>query len=153
MKRGDRMRLRLLKPHAQKSGRLQVSLAGNEGRPPKKYIHTLVLEAFGGPKPQGMVCRHLNGDPADNRISNLQWGTYQQNAADAIRHGTLRRGERHGAAILNDKQAANVLARLQDGECAAGIARDLGVKPQVVYNIKYGNSWSWLKDANIRSPV
>lgn len=50
--------------------------------------HRLILEAFVGLRPAGMVCRHLNGDPADNRIENLQWGTYHENAEDARKHGT-----------------------------------------------------------------
>src|SRR4051812_23303084 len=34
-------------------------------------VHHLVLEAFVGPKPDCMECRHLNGNPADNRLENL----------------------------------------------------------------------------------
>lgn len=53
-----------------------------------RYIHQLVLEAFVGPRPEGMVTRHLNGDPADNRVENLAWGTQSENNYDAVRHGT-----------------------------------------------------------------
>lgn len=50
-------------------------------------VHHLVLEAFVGPKPPGMECRHLNGNPADNRLANLQWGTSSENSYDVVRHG------------------------------------------------------------------
>ena len=46
------------------------------------YVHRLVLEAFVGPCPEGMECRHLEGDTANNALSNLAWGTPQENAAD-----------------------------------------------------------------------
>jgi hypothetical protein len=51
-------------------------------------VHALVLLAHTGPRPEGMVVRHLNGDPADNRLANLAYGTYVENQADAVRHGT-----------------------------------------------------------------
>ena len=66
-------------------------------------VHKLVLETFVGDRPEGMVCRHINGNSLDNRLHNLCWGTPQQNAQDSIRHGTaacLRNGERAVASKL-----------------------------------------------------
>ena len=53
-----------------------------------RLVHRLVLEAFVGPRPEGMVARHLNGDPGDNRLENLAWGTQSENNYDKVRHGT-----------------------------------------------------------------
>jgi hypothetical protein len=40
----------------------------------------LVCEAFNGQKPfASAVCMHLDEDPANNRPSNLQWGTQKEN--------------------------------------------------------------------------
>ena len=51
-------------------------------------IHALVLESFEGPRPSGAEIRHLNGNPLDNRLSNLRYGTKSENMLDAVRHGT-----------------------------------------------------------------
>lgn len=51
-------------------------------------VHVLVLQAFVGPRPDGQVCRHLNGNPIDNRLANLAWGTHSENQYDSILHGT-----------------------------------------------------------------
>lgn len=60
----------------------------SDGKQRTRYVHQLVLEAFVGPRPDGMVCRHLNGDPTDNRIINLRWGTPSENIQDQLTHGT-----------------------------------------------------------------
>jgi hypothetical protein len=54
-------------------------------------VHHLVMLAFEGPCPNGLECRHLNGNPQDNRFENLKWGTRLENIHDAIRHGTFRK--------------------------------------------------------------
>lgn len=52
-------------------------------------VHTLVAAAFLGPRPVGMsLVRHLNGDPFDNRVENLAYGTYSDNLEDSVAHGT-----------------------------------------------------------------
>ncbi len=51
-------------------------------------VHRVVLETFQGPCPDGMVCRHLDGNPHNNRLDNLAWGTMLENSQDRFRHGT-----------------------------------------------------------------
>lgn len=51
-------------------------------------VHSLVLTAFVGARPDGLVSRHLDGNPANNRVDNLAWGTESENALDSVRHGT-----------------------------------------------------------------
>ena len=58
---------------------------GSEKR--SHHVHTLVMVAFVGPRPDGMECRHMNGDPADNCLDNLAWGTPVENGRDTVRHG------------------------------------------------------------------
>ena len=69
-----------LQPHA--SVRLCVA-----GIVTKRYIHQLVLMAFVGPRPPGMVACHGPSGPMDNRVSNLRWDTQQENTRDTLRHG------------------------------------------------------------------
>lgn len=64
-----------------------VSLSGGNGNSKNKPVHQLVLEAFVGPRPKGMISRHLNDIKKDNRLSNLRWGTQKQNIEDAVVNG------------------------------------------------------------------
>ena len=83
-------------------------------------VHQLVLLAFVGPRPEGMVVRHvLTNDPKDNRLENLAYGTTKENHADKWRHGTacLKRGPykkrgtlRHESALFEPVPDGTVVA-------------------------------------------
>ena len=63
---------------------VSLSLAGaSRGR----LVHQLVLLAFVGPRPADAVTRHLDGDPTNNALSNIVYGTPVENRADMRRHG------------------------------------------------------------------
>lgn len=78
---------RILSPNRDIDGYLLISLH-RAGKESKKKIHRLVLEAFVSPCPDGMECLHDDGNVANNRLTNLRWGTPSENAYDKKRHGT-----------------------------------------------------------------
>lgn len=51
------------------------------------YVHTLVALAFFGEKEEGQEVRHLNDNPTDNRVENLEYGTRSDNLYDRVRNG------------------------------------------------------------------
>lgn len=112
------------------------------GRRYERLVHRLVLEAFVGPCPEGMECRHLNGDSGDNRLENLCWGTPIENAADQRRHGTKSRGEAHNQAKLSDV----CVQRIRDAKGKQS-TRELGVQygisSSTVSRIQSGKRRGW----------
>ncbi len=109
---------RWLKTATHRSGHLYVSLCVN-GKQFYRHIHRLVLEAYVGPRPAGMECRHLNGNPTDNQLDNLCWGTRSENIQDAIQHGThpgfKNNGENNGQAKLTEKDAQFIFDSCYNG--------------------------------------
>lgn len=120
------------------------------------HIHRLVMEAFVGPCPEGLQVRHLNGNPADNRLANLRYGTAKENYADAVRHGTSARGERNGNALLTCHQVDAVRFAVSLGRFSMReIARRLGVPHHAAAACAIpGGTWSWRKNpwATAESP-
>ena len=78
-KTGAKMRLKgcfLIPTITTHSLRHQVTIGGLT-----RNVGSVVLEAFVGPRPKGLVCCHLNGDTVDNRLENLKWGTRAESGA------------------------------------------------------------------------
>lgn len=98
VRRGER----ILVPRVGRKGYLRVCLYVPKCIRQQRAVHALVLTAFVGPKPPNMQACHYDGNPANNALSNLRWGTAAENYADKRRHGTHQVGERHGAHKLSD---------------------------------------------------
>lgn len=81
---------KLLKPGVGTHGYRLVVLR-KDGKDHTRTVHKLVLLAFVGPAPDGLECRHLNGNEHDNRLANLRWGTRQENVADRMLHAQRRK--------------------------------------------------------------
>lgn len=97
-------------------GHLAVNLwKRNQGRSSK--VHSLVAEAFLGPRPPGMEVRHGPGGKHDNRLANLSYGTYQENREDMKRDGTApRRGKKTRCKRNHPLEAPNLVeSRLAQG--------------------------------------
>lgn len=78
----------ILQPHKSFKGYLRIHLQknkkGNTGT-----IHQLVLFAFRGPRPKGLLVTHLNDIKTDNRLENLQWMSNSENIKLAYKHGRM----------------------------------------------------------------
>lgn len=78
----------ILKVGTQKTGHLRVKISFN--RVHKAYsVHRLIALAW-IPNPKNhSVVNHLDGNPANNRVDNLEWTTFLGNNLHAISMGTL----------------------------------------------------------------
>lgn len=107
---------RILKPEVQSRDRhLRVVLYGAHGRR-RALVHRLVLEAFVGPAPADRpIGRHINGDPQDNRLANIEWSTHSQNAIDKVEHGTCPQRNRTACAQGHPLDGDNLRWAVRDG--------------------------------------
>ena len=62
-------------------------------------IHRVVIKAFIGPPQDGEECCHIDGNPANNHVDNLRWGTRSSNLSDSVRHGTHHSASKKGCPL------------------------------------------------------
>jgi len=110
-------------------------------------IHRLVLEAFVGPCPDKMECRHLDGNRQNNNLKNLKWGTHKENIKDMIRHGTIsnRKGSNNNRAKLNEKQVRIIKYLLKNSEISKpNIAKIFNVSVSNICDIHAKRTWYYI---------
>lgn len=103
-------------------------------------VHRAVLAAWVGPCPPGHQCRHLDGNPDNNSVANLCWGTAKENAEDRTRHGTEPMGEQRPNAKLTADDAREI-RRLFRSVPNKVLASRFGVTRGTVHNIGIGRRW------------
>ena len=129
---------RILRPQANYAGYLHVHL----GQTDQHQISALVLAAFVGPQPKGMVRAHNNGKNNDNRLVNLRYATHYSNQQDRVKHGTHHRGERSPFAILTEAMVRQIRA---SDEPRTVLAERFGVSLMTITQVRRRASWSWLE--------
>lgn len=133
----------IMKPISSKDGHLYVFMYNN-GKMKKVWVHRAVLSAFRGHEEKALECRHLDDNPKNNDISNLEWGDKLQNAADKRRNKGLPVGERSGTHKLTEEQVREI--RLLYGkESLRSIAKKYGVSHTCVRLAATGIKWSYLQ--------
>lgn len=138
---------RPLKPIRRRWGHLTVNLC-RAGTKTSRPIHRLVLEAWVGPCPKGLICCHSNGCPWDNRVENLRWDTHQSNSDDSLRHGTRATGSRCGATKLSEGEVIEIRRLRAEGVSLVELASQYGVTPENIKAIVSRRSWRHLLGEN-----
>ena len=90
--------------------------------------------AFVGQQAKGVEVRHLDGNPRNNTLSNLAYGTKSDNMQDAAKQGTIR----FCHTKLTPTDVINIGA---DTRPISEIARSYGICQATVISIKKGVSF------------
>lgn len=127
---------RILKPgRFCKAGHVSVVLErGTSGKP----VHQLVAKTFIGECPKGYEVLHNNGDPTNNRVENLRYGTRTENILDVYKIGKAWRK-------LTIEDVQQIRFGLATGIKGSELAAMYSVSQTLISGIKIGRIYSWLK--------
>jgi hypothetical protein len=121
-------------------GYYMVSLRGTA----RITVHTLIAEAFLGPRPEKHDINHIDGNKLNNRADNLEYVTRARNIEHARQTGLMGpspRGEQSGAAKLTEEQVRAIRKRLAEGASHRRIAREFGVSRGPIGAIARNQIW------------
>lgn len=138
----------ILKPKRVGLGYVGVNLY-KDGKGATISIHKLVMRSFVGEAPPGMNVNHKDGVKKNNALTNLEYVTFASNSMHAFVTGLLPqaptyKGAENGNASLSEAQAIEIAVRLQRGERACDIAKDMGVSRYPINDIKSRRKWKHL---------
>jgi hypothetical protein len=106
-----------------------------------RKVHRLVLDLFVGERPDGQETRHLNGNRQDNRLSNIVYGTPEENWSDRFRHETDTSGERSAIAKVTADAVRAIRTAFDKGATYTELGREHGITSQAVRYIVLRKNW------------
>ena len=120
---GRRFRGKVLRPRQCGGGkgrasRFAVHVSDAEGVFRQRQIHILVAEAFFGAR-AGRQVNHINGDPSDNRVANLEYVTQEINMRHAYCGGLTNGNFPRRSVLQIDAISGAVLKRFDTVSCAS----------------------------------
>jgi hypothetical protein len=114
-----------------------------DGKARHRFVHHLVLEAFNRPRPDGMEARHGPGGKLRPWITNLCWGTREDNVGpDRVRDGQSNRGARQWKSKLNPDLVREIRRRTAAGEEQKALATEFGMSTQGINDVVLGKNWA-----------
>lgn len=121
-----------------------------DGKRSHRLVHQLVMEAFVGPRPEGLEVCHGPGGHHDNRLVNLSYASSAKNAEDKRRDGTLIFGEGIVGSRLTEQVVIECRRRYAAGETTTALAAEFGVNAGTMGEAVTGDSWAHLPGATPR---
>lgn len=134
---------KILKPARHKYGYERYVFGGRKDM----YAHVMVLEAFVGPRPEGLVACHGPAGSACHALHNLSWGTQAKNCGeDRRRDGTEITGEKHVKAIFTEADILEIRRLRRAGMKQKEIANRYGTRQGHISLICLRKIWQCVPD-------
>lgn len=152
---GRRRKGKIILTNLATAGYPKVMLQDNRTRV-TRLIHILVAEAFLGARPEEHTVNHIDGNKANNLVTNIEWATLSQQQLH--RYRVLKKGAAHGethcCAKLTERQVVGIRDRWANGAGRRGVqtrlALDYGVTLSNIRAIVDRRTWKCVSEGAMR---
>lgn len=139
---------RILNPKTDDHGYIRITLH-KKGRGKTIRIHRIIMETFHGECPSGMEVNHKNGDKTDNRLSNLEYVTLQENmhhSWNVLGRPNMAKGEGHGMSKLTDNDVREIRRLFETGQYTkVAIGKMFNVTHKAIERVVTRRNWKHVK--------
>ena len=117
-----------------------------EGKKPRTVaVHRLVAEMF-LEQPTGCeIVNHIDGNPGNNRVDNLEWVTISANVQHAYETGLAKRGEDSVVAKLTEADVLRIVDCMIAKMSVVETAKMFGMSAAAISHIWNGKTWKHVK--------
>ena len=134
-----------LKPIDNGVGYNRVGLYAGNNKHKLYYVHRLLAMAFiDNPENKDFI-NHIDGNPKNNILSNLEWCTKSENGLHAFKLGLNKpspcRGEKNGNSILNNEKVYKIREMFNNGIRQRDIVKKMGINKYLVSNVITRKTW------------
>jgi hypothetical protein len=137
---GSRLFGKILVPY--KDGHCRIQLC-RDGIKKRVLVHRLVAIHFISAQPDNCEVNHIDFDPTNNHVSNLEWITHQQNILHSKHRLANFKGTDHIHAKLTDADVIEMRKIYAEGGIShAKLAKQYGICPQQCHRIIRRERWA-----------
>lgn len=109
-----------------------------DGKTKLHHVCRLVAKTFIPNTENKPEVNHIDFNPCNNDVRNLEWTTRKENHTHSVIKGRMARGGGHGMAKLNEVQVSEIRSSQDKPK---DIATRYGVCRQTIYRIKNFRNW------------
>ena len=124
--------------------RYMVNMKLKSGKFKTFWLHRVIAHVY-IPNPENKPeINHIDGNPKNNEVSNLEWNTHKENCEHAQRTGLFvqQRGEKHPSCRLTEQDVEDIRHFRGWGISYPKLGELYGVSTQSVYAIVKRKSWA-----------
>ena len=137
---------RYLKPEINAKGYARVTLSAF-GITKRYMLHRLVAELYvEGRTTERNVVNHKDCNPLNNKSTNLEWVTHQENVDHAVLHNRYRIGEKHVNSVYTNETIRAIYYSYKRGMSRKDIMIKFGVPKSLCDDVLYKKHWLFITD-------
>lgn len=137
---------RYLKPEITTNGYARATLSAF-GITKRYMVHRLVADLYvEGRTTERNVVNHKDCNPLNNKSTNLEWVTHQENVDHAVLHNRYRVGEKHGNSVYTNETIRAIYYSYKRGMSRKDIMIKFVVSKSLCDDVLYKRYWLFITD-------